>query len=117
MLSQKAIAVFGQVKVQITNTTLSNCQYVDLFSLYKNGWWITERFGTLIYLVKKKTYEKDGFCLIVKRIKTDVNLDTFDLLWQQIAERKQKQYQHILEHKNKYKKPRVNIYEDSMPTL
>lgn len=110
-LSQKAIAVFGQVKVQLKETAISNVQYTDLFTLYKAGWWITERFGTLIYITRKKGYKKDEFCLLVKRIKTDVNLDTFDSLWQEFAEKQHEKYKDILEkHKEKtIRLKKVNI--------
>lgn len=58
LLSQRAADTFRQIKVQLKETAVSNIKYTDLFTLYKQGWWITERFGSFIYITRKKIIKK-----------------------------------------------------------
>lgn len=102
-LSYKHIAIFGQVKVNINSIDANMAKYKTLLELYKDGWWVTDRFGTIITIVKPKTPIKNGFCCLNKRISTTINLDTLDLLTKQIADVQYEYYKHILEKKPKNK--------------
>lgn len=102
-LSAKQIALFGRVRVNMLPVDSNLVSYVTLFDLYKNGWWATERFGTLITLVKPRTHLKDGFSCVVKRIVTDVNLDALDEEIKVIADRKYEKYKLYLESKRRKK--------------
>lgn len=96
-LSVTQIALFGQVRVNVLPVDSNLVSYVTLLDLYKNGWWATERFGTLIALVKPRAYEKDGFSCLIKRIVTDVNLDALDREIKIIADAKYEKYKSRLD--------------------
>lgn len=119
-LSFKQIAIFGQVKVDISplESTLPN--YRTLLDLYKDDWWVTDRYGTIITLVKPRSKLKDGFCCVCRRISTNVNLDTLDLLTTQIADAKYEQYKQFLQSKrfsDKIKKSKETNNANNLPTL
>lgn len=100
-LSAKQIALFGQVKVNMVKSNSNLQAYVTLLELYNAGWWITERFGTIITIVKPRFREKDGFSCVAKRIITDINLDSLDIQWKLIADKKYQIYKHRLQKRLK----------------
>ena len=95
-LSLKHIAIFGRVKVNLQTVDCKAIKCITLLDLYNAGWWVTDRFGTIITLVKPKADLKDGFCCVCRRIYTDVNLDTLDLLAKQIADAQYENYKKYL---------------------
>lgn len=103
-LSLKQIAVLGQVKVKTTSIESPILTWMTLLQLYQQGWWATDRFATIITLVKPKANFAQGFCCVCRRIKTDVNLDTLDAVIQQIADAKYEKYKNILQSKSNYNK-------------
>ena len=107
--------LFGQVKVNIMSPDSKLAKYITLLQLYKEGWWITDRFGTIVTIVKPKVVN-EGFCCYNKRISTTVNLDALDQEIKRIADIKYIRYQNYLERKTK-KVIKVNIYENNMSTL
>lgn len=96
-LSLKHIAIFGQVKVNTRSVDSNVINCTTLLDLYNAGWWVTDRFGTIVTLVKEKKYTKDGFACLNRRIYTDVNLDTLDLLTKQIADAQYEKFKKRLE--------------------
>ena len=114
-LSPRQMALFGQVKVNILSPDSKLTKYITLLQLYKEGWWITDRFGTIVTIVKPKV-GNEGFCCYNKRISTTVNLDALDEEIKRIADIKYIRYQNYLERKTK-KVIKVNIYENNMSTL
>lgn len=119
-LTLKQIAIFGQVKVNIKSLDSNAIIYATLLDLYKAGWWVTDRFGTIITIVKPKMKAKDGFCCICRRISTTVNLDTLDLLTKQIADAQYEQYKNTLKSKrfdDKVKKSKKVYYENIMSNM
>lgn len=98
-LSYKQIAVFGQVRVDIRPLDSGIKEYVTLLDLYRKGFWVTQRFGTIITIVKPRTYIKDGFACVCRRIQTNINLDTLDALTEEVAERQYRRYKDYLESK------------------
>lgn len=98
-LSFKHIAIFGQVKVDVNALDSNFTKYMTLLELYKDGWWVTDRFGTIVTLVKPREHLKDGFCCVCRRISTNVNLDTLDFLTKQIADANYEQYKQFLQSK------------------
>lgn len=115
-LSAKQIALFGQVRVNILSIDSNLVSYVTLLELYKQGWWVTERFGTNIMIVKPRAKSKDGFSCLIKRIvpNPDVNLYALDAEIKIIADRQYEKYKHRLdENRIKYKHlKKVNINEN-----
>lgn len=78
-------------------------KYVSLLDLYKQGWWVTERFGSTLTLVKPRAYKKDGFACRVRRFTTDVSFDTLDEQIKIIADKKYECYKKYLnDQKQKY---------------
>ena len=119
-LSFKHIAIFGQVKVDVNSLDANLASYVTLLDLYKDGWWVTDRFGTIVTLVKPKKQLKDGFCCVCRRISTNVNLDTLDLLTKQIADAKYEEYKQFLQSKkyrDKVKKSKEYGNVNNLSTL
>lgn len=115
-LSPRQMALFGQVKVNIMSPDCKLAKYITLLQLYNDGWWVTDRFGTIVTIVKPKSNIKHGFCCYNKRISTTVNLDALDEEIKRIADIKYIRYQNYLERKIK-KVIKVNIYENNMSTL
>lgn len=111
-LTYKQIAVFGQVKVDLYTTTSRLAKYTTLLELYKQGWWVTDRTGAIITLVKPKPMLKYGFCCVCRRISTSINLDALDEQTKPIAEAKYATYKKILESKEPYHKLK-NIEKDN----
>lgn len=95
-LSYKQIAVFGQVKVDIKPLGSKVSSYTTLLKLYKDGWWVTDRIGTIITIVKPKPILKYGFHCLCRHISTTINLDTIDALTKPYAEIKYQQYKDYL---------------------
>lgn len=116
-LSFKHIAIFGQVKVDVNALDCTLTNYVTLLDLYKDGWWVTDRFGTIITLVKPRSKLKDGFCCVCRRISTTVNLDTLDLLTKQIADTKYEQYKQYLQSKQYRDKIKKSKEQDNVNHL
>lgn len=119
-LTLKHIAIFGQVRVNLNGVDSNLYNYTTLLALYKDGWWVTDRFGTILTLVKPRHDLKDGFCCICRRIVTDVNLDTLDLLTKPIAEAKYEQYKQFLQSKkyrDKIKKSKEENVNNCMSVL
>lgn len=119
-LSYKHIAIFGQVKVDVNSLDANLASYVTLLDLYKDGWWVTDRFGTIITIVKPKSKLKDGFCCVCRRISTNVNLNTLDLLTKQIADAKYEEHKHYLQSKkynDKVKKSKERFNDTNLSTL
>lgn len=119
-LSYKHIAIFGQVKVDVNSLDANLASYVTLLDLYKDGWWVTDRFGTIVTLVKPKKQLKDGFCCVCRRISTNVNLNTFDLITKKIADVKYEQYKQFLQSKkysDKIKKSKEYGNVNNLSTL
>ena len=100
-LSFKQIAIFGQVKVNLMPKDSKFVRYMTLLDAYKLGWWATERFGTIIFLVRPCIAEKDGFKCVAKRIVTDVDLDILDEQIKIIADKKFEHYKHRLTKRKK----------------
>lgn len=98
-LSLKQVAIFGRVSVNVQSVDSKAIKCVSLLDLYKLGWWVTDRFGTIVTLVKPKAKLKDGFCCACRRIYTDVNLNTLDLLTQQYADAQYENYKKYLQSK------------------
>lgn len=96
-LSFKQMAVLGQVKVNIRPIDCALKDYVSLLDLYKQGYWITQRFGTIIILVKPRANLKDGFSCTCKRIETTVSFETLDECIEQINDRQYRKYKDYLE--------------------
>lgn len=119
-LSFKQIAIFGQVKVDVNALDCALTNYTSLLELYKDGWWVTDRFGTIVTLVKPRKQLKDGFCCVCRRISTNVNLDTLDILTKQIADVKYEQYKQFLQSKkysDKIKKSKEYGNVNNLSTL
>ena len=119
-LSYKYIAIFGQVKVDVNALDCNMPNYVTLLDLYKNGWWVTDRFGTIVTLVKPRSNLKDGFCCVCRRISTNINLDTLDILTKQNADGKYEQYKQYMQSKkyrDKIKKSKEQCNVNNLPTL
>lgn len=119
-LSYKHIAIFGQVKVDVNSLDANLASYVTLLDLYKDGWWVTDRFGTIITIVKPKRNLKDGFGCVCRRISTSINLDTLDLLTKQIADVKYEEYKQFLQSKkysDKVKKSKERFNDTHLSTL
>lgn len=82
-----------------------------LLELYKDGWFVTERFGSVICICKEK--RSDGFINRFRHFKTDVNLDTFDTLWRPLADQQfEKHKKYLLDNERKPYTKRVNTNED-----
>jgi hypothetical protein len=115
-LTAKQIALFGQVRVNVLSIGSNLVSYTTLLELYKSGWWITERFGTNIMIVRQRAKYKDGFSCLIKRIvpDPDVNLDALDEQIKIIADRQYEKYKYRLdENRVKYRHlKKVNIYEN-----
>lgn len=115
-LTAKQIALFGQVRVNVLSIGSNLVSYTTLLELYKSGWWITERFGTNIMIVRQRAKYKDGFSCLIKRIAPgpDVNLDALDEQIKIIADRQYEKYKYRLdENRVKYRHlKKVNIYEN-----
>ena len=107
-LSLKQIAVFGQVNVDLMPIDCKLFKYVTLLELYKSGWWVTERFGTVVTLVKQRSHRKDGFACRCRRISTQVDLNMLDALTKEIADAKYEIYKKYL---NK-QKTRIEWWKD-----
>lgn len=120
-LSLKQVAIFGRVKVNLQTVDSKAIKCITLLDLYNAGWWITDRFGTIVTLVKPKADKKDGFCCVCRRIYTDVNLNTLDLLTKQYADAQYENYKKYLQSKqieDKIKKSKENYNASrNMPTL
>lgn len=119
-LTFKHIAIFGQVKVDMSCLDSNLPSYTTLLDLYKDGWWVTDRFGTIITIVKPRKYNKDGFRCLCRRITTNVNLNTLDLLTKQIADEKYETYKNYLQSKKgcaKIKKTKEYLHENHLSTL
>lgn len=101
-LSAKQIALFGQVTVELRHIESKISDRITLLELYKQGWWATMITGTLITLVRPKEYAKDGFACVVRRIYTDVNLDSLDREIKLIADYQYEKYKHKLLEKQVY---------------
>lgn len=93
-LSLKHIAIFGRITVDIQDINGTFYKTATLLELYKDGWFVTERFGSVICICKKKA--SDGFVSRCRHFKTDINLNTFDLLWQPLAEQNFEKYKKFL---------------------
>lgn len=110
-LSARQIALFGQVRIDIANIEqIPNkhlTPYITLLELYNAGWWATERFGTLVTIVKPRAYSKDGFACLQRRIQTSINLNSLDEEIKKIADRKYEYYKERLTEKQKKTKLRV----------
>lgn len=110
-LSLKHVAIFGRITVDIQDLTGTFYKTATLLELYKDGWFVTERFGSVICICKKKA--KDGFISRCRHFKTDVNVDTFDLLWKPLAEQQFEKYKkYLLYNERKPYTKRVNTDED-----
>lgn len=118
-LSAKQIALFGQVRVDLNAVDCKISLYTTLLELYKNGWWVTERFGTIITLVRPRHAVKDGFSCLNRRIKTTINLDSLDIETKQIADKQYEKYRKYLEeNRRKLRLKQWKINEnDNMSTL
>ena len=117
-LSAKQIALFGQVRVDLNAVDSKISLYTTLLELYKSGWWVTERFGTIITLVKQRHAIKDGFSCLNRRIKTTINLDSLDIETKQIADRQYEKYKNYLEEKRRCRLKQWKLNEnDNMSTL
>lgn len=101
-LSLKHTAIFGRVIVNLQGINSSFYKYTDLYTLYKGGWFITERFGNTLCMCKRKT--NGEFMNKFFTFRTEVNINTLDLLWKPIALEKQQQYSKYLFGKPERKK-------------
>lgn len=115
-LSARQIALFDQVRVDMAGINALPT-YTTLFKLYEEGWWVTERFGTLVTIVKPRKWNKDGFACLQRRIITSINLDSLDEETKKIADRKFEKYKQWLLEKRRYTRIRVKPDEINMPTL
>lgn len=103
-LSYKQMAVFGQVRVDVRPLDSTIKEYVTLLDLYRRGFWVTQRFGTIITIVKPRAYIKDGFSCVCRRINTTINLDTLDALTEEIAKKQYQLYKDYLNSKKGWPK-------------
>lgn len=87
------MAIFGRVIVDIQSLTGNFFYTADLLSLYKDGWFVTERFGHTLALCKRSG---NKFIHRFRLFKTDVNLDTLDLLWKPLADQQYEKYKKYL---------------------
>lgn len=116
-LTPKQIALFGQVRVNILPLDSACAKYVTLLELYKNGWWVTYRFGSVITLVKPRSKIQCGFCCMCKKIDTTINLTSLDIETNIIADIKYEKYQKFLNKPNKKNIHKVNINENDLSML
>ena len=103
-LSFKQIAVFGQAKVDIRPLDSALHKYVTLLDLYRKGFWVTQRFGTIVTVVKPRAQIKDGFACACRRIETEINLEILDTLTEEIAEKQYQRYKDYLQSKKGWSK-------------
>lgn len=110
-LTMKHAAIFGRVIVDLQGTDYKFFKYTDLYSMYKEGWFITERFGHLLCMCKKG--KKKIFYNKFFSFKTEVNINTLDLLWKQIAQDQYEYYKKYLTEnpRKKYTYKKVNTNE------
>lgn len=116
-LTPKQMAIFGQVKVNILSLDSNYAKYITLLELYKNGWWVTHRFGSIITLVKPRSKIQSGFCCICKKINTPINLDSLDEQTKLIADIKYEKYKNFLNNTKKKDLHKVNINESNLSML
>ena len=118
-LSLKQVAIFGQVKVDMLPPGSSLTKYITLLELYQDGWWVTDRFGSIITIVKPRNPLKYGFKCLCRQISTTINLDTLDLLTKPIAEAKYNRYKLYLQRNKPYEKIKEtkNEEDDYLPVL
>lgn len=116
-LTPKQMALFGQVRVNVLSLDSNCAKYITLLELYKNGWWITHRFGSVITLVKPRCNLKSGFCCMCKKIDTDINLDSLDTQTKIIADIKYEKYKNYLNNSKKRDLHKVNINENDLSML
>ena len=114
-LSLKHVAVFSRIIVDIQDLDGHFYQTADLLTLYRNGWFVTERFGSILSLCKGKS--NNEFANRFRRFKLlpDVSLEAFDTLWKQLAEEQfEKNKKFLLNNTRKpyTKKQKVNVNED-----
>ena len=110
-LTMKHMAIFGRVIVDLQGHEFKFFKCIDLYTMYKEGWFITERFGHLLCMCQKtrKTFKNKFFSF-----KTEVNLDTLDLLWKPLAEEQFEKYKkYLLENKRKKYTYKRNISNES----
>ena len=76
----------------------------DLYTLYKNRYFVTERFGNVLYLCKCVGNQKGGkfFKCIFLYFKSPYKRDFFDSIWQPIAEEQYKKYKSYLMGEKKF---------------
>lgn len=111
-LSLKHIAIFGRVIVDVQDTKGSFYKYTDLYTLYKGGWFVTERFGNTLCMCKRKC--NGEFMNRYFKFKTEINIDTLDLLWKPLADEQAERYKkYLLENQRKKYTYKRNITNES----
>lgn len=82
-------------KIIIDSPDVSNLSLpvkTTLHQAYKNGWWITEIFGSKAVLVRLKKRKKDGFGLCERQISVDQISPEAMMFIINFAEQQWKQY-------------------------
>lgn len=96
-LTEEQITVFKNTIVDLQKQT-AFFKSADLYSFYKSGSFVTERFGTLLSICKCVGDARSGwrFTNIFLYFKTPFGLDYFDSIWQPIAEEQYRKYKGYL---------------------
>ena len=82
-------------KIIIDSPDVSNLSLpvkITLHKAYKNGWWITEIFGSKAVLVRLRKRKKDGFGLCERQISVDQISPEAMMFIINFAEQQWKQY-------------------------
>ena len=95
-LSLKQIAVFGRTIVDLQNSNGAFYKTDTLLNLYKDGWFITERFGSVLSLCKTKANGEFMNRMRLFKLYPDITFESFDALWQPLAEQIWEKYKNCL---------------------
>lgn len=85
-LTLKHVAIFGRIIVDTQDLNGSFYKTATLLELYKDGWFITERFGSVLSLCKPKANGEFMNRMRLFKLYPDMTFESFDALWQPLAE-------------------------------
>ena len=96
-LTDEQIVVFKNTILDLQKQTMF-FKTTDLYSLYKDRYFVTERFGNILSLCKKVKNSQGGghFTNIFLYFKTPYEREFFDSMWQPIAEEQYRKYKGYL---------------------
>lgn len=104
----KQIAVFGRITVDMQNNINSGGFYKTetLLNLYKEGWFVTERFGSILSLCKPKANGEFINRMKLFKLYPEMTFESFDALWKPLAEQKWEKHKNCLlcDYKIRHKK-------------